>query len=236
MQHPEGLPDVELHWRVHWYEDRYAADMLHRSVPTAEGREAATVDQLVTLLLLFARDGLAGLRIAADIAGWWDLHGDAVPTGALDEAARGYPSLAPALRSAAVVARRLVGAPMQVPAPAGTALARRVVPRLVDWALTGSHRQIAANASLVDGLLTPREGVPAFVRRALVPEPEVIAFREPDLALRGPLAVPFGRLQVAPRVLRRYVIAFWKVRRGRRWPPALPERADEAAGQRATVS
>lgn len=234
MAHPDGLPDVELHWRVHWYEDRFAADMLGRSAPTAEGRDAEPVHQFVTLLLLFARDGFAGLRMAADIAAWWDVSGHGVPDGALDAVALRYPALGPAVHTAAVTARRLVGAPDWLPSPAGSAVARRTVPRLADWALIASDQQIAATASLVDGLLTPRGGVRAFVRRALVPRAEVIAFREPDLAPRGPLALPLGRLQVAPRVLRRYAIALWAVRWGRRWPPPVPATVAATAAGRET--
>ena len=38
--HP-SLPRVELHWRVHWYERRFAADALVRAQQSADGAAAA---------------------------------------------------------------------------------------------------------------------------------------------------------------------------------------------------
>ncbi|MGZ4330333.1 MAG: hypothetical protein ACXVXL_20250 [Solirubrobacteraceae bacterium] len=68
------MPRVELHWRVHWYEDRFAADALEpaeRPVARAPLR-MLPADGLATLTLIYARDGLSGLRTPADIAAWWD--------------------------------------------------------------------------------------------------------------------------------------------------------------------
>src|SRR4029079_8012665 len=68
----ETLPPLELHWRIHWYEESFAAAALARAQPTNEGwRRLQPADELASLLLFLARDGFAGLRQTVDVAAWW---------------------------------------------------------------------------------------------------------------------------------------------------------------------
>jgi hypothetical protein len=74
--------------------------------------------------------------------------------------------------------------------------------RLADWTQAGDRDQLAANISLVDGLLAPSAARAAFARRELVP--------------RHGATPPH-----AAKMLARYGAALWQVRRGRHWmaPP-----------------
>ena len=197
-------PSVELHWRVHWYEEAFSEDMLARAQPGPDGLLRAQADDLAASLLLYhARDGFYGVRMAADIASWWDRHGHALPARFLEAHCRRYPELAPALTASTVVLERLTGTPARewlgdaaVRHHRGTALAER----LADWQQADDRDQLAANISLVDGLLGPRGSGRAFVRR--------------ELSLQTGSTV-----QHAAKVLARYVIALWRVRGGRWWSP-----------------
>ena len=87
LVHERGeLPPVELHWRVHWYEQRFARERL---LPPTAGQEGqwrpAPADELTSLLLFYARDGFIDLRLATDLGAWWDVHGPDLDPGALDE-------------------------------------------------------------------------------------------------------------------------------------------------------
>ena len=110
LEHPK-LPPVELHWRVHWYEDAFSPRMLRRSVSGESGLRAQPADELASLLLFFSRDGLVGLRLAADAAAWWDCHGDAQATPLLDPVVAAAPELLRALSAAALALEDLVGIP-----------------------------------------------------------------------------------------------------------------------------
>jgi hypothetical protein len=205
LQHPQG-PRIELHWRVHWYEEAFSEDMLARAEPGPDGLLRPRPDDLAAALLLFyARDGLYGVRLAADIAGWWDRHGDALPPGFLEGHARCYPALAPALTAAAEAAERLTGVPATGWLGSAAVRGRRVeiATRLSNWTQSGDRDQLAANISLADGLLGPRGSVGAFARRQLQP--------------RAGALVPHATKTVA-----RYAIALWRVRGGRWWSP-LPD-------------
>ena len=169
LPHPE-LPPVELHWRIHWYDRGFSSGLLARARPGASGELVADpVDQAAALLLFFARDGLQDLRMAADIAAWWDRHGAQLPEAALDGVAARHPELRRALGASAAVAERVVGVPAaawlggDVPGKRRAALAARVA----DWSQTIDRDQISANISLVDALLAPSGGLPEFVRRQL---------------------------------------------------------------------
>src|SRR5205814_8803590 len=59
----DELPPVELHWRIHWYETRFARERLLAPDGAPDWRPAP-VDELAALLLFYARDGFTGLRQA----------------------------------------------------------------------------------------------------------------------------------------------------------------------------
>ena len=113
LAHDAGLPEVELHWRVHWYEGEFgAAGARARAarVPTACGACDA-LDDLAALLLYHARDGLAGLRHPIDVAAWWDAHGDALGRPLLAPIADEHPALRARPAASAAVLDGLVGVP-----------------------------------------------------------------------------------------------------------------------------
>ena len=82
LAHPTR-PRVELHWRVHWYERRFAAEALERAeqMGSREPLRMQPLDGLIVLMLFYARDGFSGLRFPVDVAAWWDLRcaGSSVP-------------------------------------------------------------------------------------------------------------------------------------------------------------
>jgi hypothetical protein len=197
-------PSVELHWRIHWYEDELSAALLERARPGLDDvLELASDDVAIALLLFYARDGFHGVRIAADIAAWSDRN--SVQPGELRLYLERYPRLAPALTAAAIAADELTGSSACAwlgvgKRPRGRRVA--LATRLADWSGAGERDQLAANISLADGLLAPLPALPGFARRQLGRSKE-----------GGPLHVP--------KMLGRYARALWQVRSGRRWvdPP-----------------
>jgi hypothetical protein len=173
-----ALPPVDLHWRVHWYESAFSSRLVGAAAPGPDGRPRPRAEDLAAALLLFyARDGLQGLRLPADLAAWWDDRRDAVPPAFLEAMARRHPELAPALTAAAVAVERCA----EVPATAwlGGAAARgrsvELAVRLADWAQRGDRDQLAANRSLVNAVLGPRRSLPGFARRELRAGPGLVA-------------------------------------------------------------
>ena len=165
-----GLPLLELHWRVHWYEQRFSRDMLLRSRPSAPlGRRPSATDELTSLLLFYARDGFVGLRLACDIAAWWDALGAQLPPGSVAEQIERYPALERVLVAAAEVADRVVGVPRLELIGEKRPLERRVrlALRLANPDASGSKTQHEADALLIDLLLTPRRGYREGVKRQL---------------------------------------------------------------------
>ena len=178
LVHERGeLPAVELHWRVHWYEQSFAcARLLPSAVDPSGDWRPAPADELAALLLFYARDGFAGLRLATDLGAWWDVYGAALEPGALAEPLDAYPALARAIAAAAVAAERIVGLPAarilgDTPRPG---LRGRTAVRLANPNPRASRSQIYADIGLIDGLLMPRGGTGAFVRRNLLPPAEVL--------------------------------------------------------------
>ena len=203
LDHPRR-PSVELHWRIHWYEGDFAAAMLAGARPGDDGLlRPQPADLAASLLLYYARDGFHGVRLAADIAAFWDRHGADLPAAFLLGHMRRYPRLRPALTAAATAAERLTGTPVRSWLGAGVEMDRRaaLAVRLADWTQDGERDQLAANISLVGGLLGPRRSVPDFVRRELVPDP----------ARPGASAVHAFKMSA------RYAAAVWKVRGEREW-------------------
>jgi hypothetical protein len=208
LRHPDSaLPRIELHWRVHWYERRFAEEMLARSRLADGIRHIGPVDQFAALLLFYGRDGFVGLRLAADIAGWWDRHGGAAALADLGRHAAAYPELAETWRVALGVTNRLVGVPGE-PSAAVRPRTRpgRLAGRLANWDLRDDPDQIMANVALVDGLLSPRGGFVDFLWRQVLP-----ATGDDETAPRTPLH--------AVKVAARWAHAVSRVRGGRYWSP-----------------
>jgi hypothetical protein len=93
--------------------------------------------------------------------------------------------------------------------------------RLGNWEGAGDRDQVSANITLVDWLVTPRSGWPEFVRRWLLPPRAKLEqiYGLPENAIGRRL---FWRLAHGPKLVLRYLIALWRVRRGRSWVP-LPK-------------
>lgn len=203
LHHP-SQPSVDLHWRVYWYESAFSEQLIARAEPRRDGLLRAQPDDLMASLLLFyARDGFHGVRMAADIAAWWDRHGEALPPRALGQHAARFPELAPALSAAARAVENLAGVPARGWLGAECERTRRVATaaRLADWRQAGDRDQMSANISLVGGLLRPPGSLPEFARRELL------------LPSEGPVTSAVH----AAKVVARSAFALWKVRGDRRW-------------------
>jgi Uncharacterised nucleotidyltransferase len=178
LTHERGeLPPVELHWRVHWYERAFACERLLAPVgDVADDWRPAPADELAALLLFYARDGFVGLRLATDLGAWWDVHGADLPAGALVELLGAYPALARVIPSAVCAAEKVVGLPAEriIGSARKLSLRELVAVRLANPNPRSSQSQLYADMGLVDGLLAPAGGFGAFVRRQLLPAPEVL--------------------------------------------------------------
>jgi hypothetical protein len=178
LVHERGeLPPVELHWRVHWYEQSFACErLLPPAVDPLGGWRPAPADELAALLLFYARDGFIGLRLAADLSAWWDIYGAELPPQALDELLRSYPAFARVIPVAVEVAERIVGLPAAriVGKMPRSGLRGRMAVRLANPNPRSSRSQLYADMGLIDGLLMPRGDFGAFVRRQVLPPPEVL--------------------------------------------------------------
>lgn len=205
LTHPQLL-QVELHWRIHWYEGDFSADMLDRAAPGPDGLLRPTPEDLAASLLLFyARDGFHGLRPAADLAAWWERHGHELPPAFLEAYAHRYPELQPALSAAAHVLEEVTGVPATGWLGNGAVGGRRVevATRLADWTQHGDRDQLRANISLVGGLLGPPDSTRDFVQRELLSEGN------------GPLGRPAHFVKMCGR----FLLALWRVRGNRSWSP-----------------
>ncbi len=206
LLHPCGeLPPVELHWRVHWYEDRFAREVLLPSTgESASDWRPAPAAELAELLLFYARDGFVDLRLAADIGAWWDVRGAELQAGEMEEILVAYPELARVLITSLKVSERIVGLP--APEILGTELrlrARdRLAVRLVDPNPTAGRAQLHADMGFIDGLLTPTRDLAKFARRQIFLPREVFHqyAQHGDFSARSPF-------DYAVRVLARYGIA-----------------------------
>jgi hypothetical protein len=167
LTHPE-LPRLELHWRVHWYESRFASDALARAIAGGPGEPMRMQpdDELAGLILFYVRDGFTGLRTPADIASWPTALGreDAIRDDLASVAAR-HPKLVTALGAGADVLAGLVGIPLAGAVP--TTRAAAVTRRLANPFLLGDRVQMNADASFIDVLLAPRGARWASARREL---------------------------------------------------------------------
>jgi hypothetical protein len=209
LVHDAGLPDIELHWRVHWYEADFGARALARAQPGPDGvRRLRPEDDLAALMLYQARDGFAGLRHPTDIAAWWDAHGADMDGPVLEPIARAHPALRRALTASAVLLERLVGVPaarlVELPARLPWGAARAVA--LANPLMRGRPQQITAEVSLVDGLLSPSGERMAFFRRRALPSARDLP---PSSADRH---VALARAEHMLRVVRRYALAVLRSR------------------------
>jgi hypothetical protein len=218
--HPDRLPDVEVHWRIHWYEERFAAAMLQAARADADGwLRPRPAEELASLLLFYARDGLAGLRLLADIVQWWERRSSGLACGDLDRLARSYPPLEKSLATAAAATCRLGGVPLGATLPCGGGCRRAL--RVADWPLTSSDSQLRADALLVDLLLAPPTGRCAALRRSIVLPLAVVRTWNPG-GSHAPVARVVARAaEHAARVVRRWAISLWRTRRGK-WRHPLP--------------
>lgn len=168
---------MELHWRIHWYERSFASErLLAPSGEFADSWRPAPVDELVALLLFYARDGFIDLRLATDLGACWDAFGAALEPDALDESIRTYPLLEHALLMAAKVAEKTVGLPLERLTEHGVKLRRRgrIAIRLAAPHPHASQPQLYADMGLIDGLLAPPGDFHAFIRRQIFPPREVL--------------------------------------------------------------
>jgi hypothetical protein len=225
LTHPDGLPMVELHWRVHWYEERSGAAMIDRCVLDEGLGRLAPADELACLLLVYARDGFTGIRPLADLSAWWDHAGQQLPANAVDVFAREFPELGPALTVSAALTGALAGLPLPEAAhatPRWTARMDRAA-RLANWQLAGANEQVYADIAMVDLLLTPRSDAWAYARRQVLLPLEVVADRLAEPRSTRPRLILAAAMHV-PRILARFVLALVAIR-GRRTRSPLPPAA-----------
>jgi hypothetical protein len=194
--HERGeLPPVELHWRVHWYERSFACErLLPPTVDPLGDWRPALGDELAALLLFYARDGFIDLRQASDLSAWWDVFGADLSPGTLDELLHIYPALACVIPVAVEVAQKIVGLPARriIRDMPKLGLRGRMAARLANPNPHASRSQLYADIGLIDGLLTPPGDFGAFVRRQLLPAPEVLDEQARHAARRRTRS-PLGR-------------------------------------------
>jgi hypothetical protein len=167
---PYGIP-VELHWRVTWYESFFADAMLARSTVEGDVRRPVAADELLTLLLIHARDGLAGLRMPVDVARWWTMYGPQLPRFALQELVVAHPALSRAATAAAISIQEAALVPLFDELLLGVQVDRRTwaATRLADPLLLADREVRDRRIKVVDGLLTDWRGAGRYVKRAMFP-------------------------------------------------------------------
>jgi len=191
-----GLPTLEVHWRLHWLEEDYATAAIGRARCVSDAPRLQPADELVAMLLYYARDGFSGLRLAADLAGLWDRLDPSArehaPSQVADIAAA-HPELEAVLRCAAECALRVVGLPRLL--PAATSRGASLALRLMNWDLRGDIEQVRANARVIDLLLARPELVRSTATRHwTAPELPLPARLTHPLKLMGRGAIALNRL------------------------------------------
>ncbi len=208
LRHGGGLPPIELHWRVHWYERLFAAEASARGAAVGQGAEITLRDDdlLVFLLLFYARDGLAGMRLAADVLA----HSrDVCKNGHTAAVAREHPALAPALAAAIDAVSRIgacdpetLGGPVPMPP-----VVARWATRLADPLLRMAPAQRLAERALLDVVLAPRGQRGAALRRGIAPPRSVLSRTYPEVEGAGRMGAGRAEAEHAARMLRRFVLA-----------------------------
>ncbi len=169
-------------------------------LPVAPGEwRPAPVDQLIALLLYYARDGFVDLRLATDLGAWWDALARNCGRARSRSGCGVYPALARAVRAAIAVAERMVGLPgtQIIEGTPGLRVRNRVAVRLANPNPHASPSQIYADMGLIDGLLMPPRGQWAFLRRQVFLPREVLDLRASQVAqwqARSPLGHTVGVL------------------------------------------
>ncbi len=204
----QKLPPIELHWRIHYYEGRFACERLLAPSGLAPGAwrlapgawRLVPVDELIALLLFYARDGFIDLRLAADISAWWDAFGLELPPEGLHERLTEYPELGRAIVAAVKVAEKVVGLPARALLGYADELGvrNRIAVRLANPNPRRiSQAQLYADIGLLDGLLSPPGGFGAFVKRQLLLPRELLEEldrRSPKRRARSALGRAVGML------------------------------------------
>jgi hypothetical protein len=165
---PSAGPNVEVHWRVHWNERGLARDLLAHAAPDHwRGRIPTPEDELAILMISFSKDAFIGLRYVADIAAWWDTHGESAGEAPLADTVRAHPELRSSILASARVVERLAGVPALAVhgQKARPSLRARLAVRLADPTAPRSLAQATSEVSLVDLLLSPWRRVPSVLRR-----------------------------------------------------------------------
>jgi hypothetical protein len=213
------LPPLELHWRVHWYEESFAEERLLPPGIEKDGRwRPPPAAELAALLLFYARDGFIDLRLATDLSAWWDACGESLRPGALDELLTSHPALARVLAAALEAAGRTVGLPADRVLCERRRLGRRerLAARLANPNPHASASQLYADMGLIDGLLAPPGGFRAFVRRQVLPSAAVLE----QQARHGSRRRARSQLGRGAGVLARYVLSLTRLLRARDTPSA----------------
>jgi hypothetical protein len=164
-----GSPRVELHWRVHWAERGFSGELLSTASQAPDGlRRAEPAHELALLLLIYARDGLYGPRLLADIAAWWDQLGDHLAPGALDGIAARCPSLRRSLVAGIACLERFAGVPAGgVLTDAALDRSSRRAVALADPLFADKDADAVATVMLIDFLLSTGWDKLGFLRRYL---------------------------------------------------------------------
>lgn len=213
----DQLPPVEVHWRIHWYEDRFAGErLLPPRGECAHTWRPAPIDELAASLLFYARDGFIDLRLATDLGACWDAVRAGIGPQAFGGLISAYPALEGVLSASAAVGANVVGLPGNE-LTGGNAELRyrsRMAVQLATPHSDLSTSQLYANMGLIDGLLAPPGGFGAFLRRRVIPPREVLN----EQARKARRSKASSRTGHCVRVLARYVLAIAGLiaRRGRK--------------------
>ena len=228
------MPRLELHWRVDWREERFSREALQRA-RAAGRRELDPIDELAALLLFYARDGFAGLKLALDVSAWWDRFGAELDDGGVAPLCARHVRLAAALRAAALSSERIVGVPAARVLPGIRPRRRELMAvRLANWDLSGDPQQVLANVRLVDGLLTFPRDLGRYAGRQLVPPPSVVRHYY-GLPRGATVRTGVSRVAHLVKVLGRFLVAWRRLSRRGTWSPRPPRGATSRGGPGCTA-